>query len=179
MLTDLQRKKLPNLFNLHDTDRDGRIRQADYDQVAQDLARGRGMAADSPEAQELRSRFATAWDSMSEFADADGLSLDGWLAYWDRVISTDGMYEKVLSPIGEFVFSMLDRDGSGSVNAQEYIMFYKVMSFEEDEAREVFQQLDSDGSGSLSREEILAMLEQYFLSDDPAAPGNRFFGPYE
>lgn len=179
MLTDLQRKKLPNLFHLHDVDNDGHIQQADYDQVARDMAQSRGLAADSSEAEELRSRFATAWDSMSPLAEDGALSLDGWLAYWEQVLSTDGMYDEVISPIGEFVFAMLDRDGDGRVEAAEYVQFYHVMGLDEAAATEVFSQLDRDGNGSLSRDEISDMLQQYFCSEDPDAPGNRFFGPYE
>ena len=165
MLTDLQRKKLPNLFHLHDVDSDGLIQPADYDQVARDLAQSRGLAPDSSEAEELRSRFATAWDNMSHLAGDGGLSLDGWFAHWDEVLSTDGMYDEVISPIGEFIFEMLDRDGDGRVESAEYVRFYQVMGLDEASATEVFSQLDRNGDGSLSRGEISDMLEQYFCSD--------------
>lgn len=179
MLTDLHRKKLPNLFNLHDTDNDGVMRKEDFDVVAHNLAQARGVEADSGEEAELHARFAAAWDRMAGMADSDGgITLDGWFAFWEHVLSTDGMYDQVISPIGDFVFYLLDQDDSGRVGSDEYMTFYDVMGLDTASAEEAFSKLDQDGDGSLSRSEISDMLEQYFCSADPSAPGNWFFGPY-
>ncbi|WP_412062042.1 EF-hand domain-containing protein [Rubrivirga sp. IMCC45206] len=182
MLTDLQQKKLPNLFNLHDADDDGVLRKSDYNRVAQEIAQARGLEVGSTEEKELRSRFSTAWDSMSTMADTDqgrGVTLDGWYSYWETVLSTEGMYDDVVSPIGEFVFYLLGQDGSGVVSFDEYMTFCSIMGLDQEVAEDVFSRLDLDADGSLSRGEISVLLEQYFCSDDPAAPGNWFFGPYE
>ena len=179
MLTDLQRKKLPNLFNLHDADSDGVLRKEDYDTVAHQLAQSRGLEADSREEGELKARFSTAWDSMSGVAQNGGITLDGWLAFWDQVLSTEGMYDEVIRPLGDFIFYVLDEDDTGSVTSNEYMTLCKVMGLEDDVAREVFSKLDQEGDGRLSRGEVSGLLEQYFCGDDPSAPGNWFFGPYE
>ena len=179
MLSDLQRKKLPNLFHLHDKDRDGALRREDYVQFPRELAQARGFEIGSPEEQELSARFLAGWESLSDFRVDGGVSLDGWLAYWERVLTTDGLYEQFAGSMGEFIFLLLDANGDGTVGRDEFLDFYRAYDLSEEESLRLFDRLDLDGSGSLSRDEIEVLLRQYFLSDDPDAPGNVFFGPYE
>lgn len=182
MLTDLQRNKLPNLFHLHDVDGDGIVRKSDFDQFAQRLTESRGLEANSSEGEELRSRFTRVWEGMRPMADAEqgsGLTLDGWFSFWNTALSTEGMYDEVASPVGEFVFFLLDEDGNGTVAFDEYMSFYDLMGLDRGVAERVFSKLDLNGDGSLSRDEISVLLEQYFCSDDPEAPGNWFFGPFQ
>lgn len=178
MLSDLQRKKLPNLFHLHDTDRDGALRRDDYVQFPRDLARARGLEIGSPEERELSARFLAGWESLSDFTVGGGVTVDGWLAYWERVLATDGMYEQFAGSMGEYIFLMLDGDGDGVVGRDEFLHFYRAYDMDDAEAGRTFDRLDLNGSGSLTQDEIGVLLRQYFLSDDPDAPGNVFFGPY-
>ena len=182
MLTELQKKKLPNLFHLHDLNNDGVLEQGDFEAFAGNLAQSRGLAADSSEAVELRSRFTNVWNNISRTADGhnvDQLTLDGWYTFWDHVLADSSTYNQVVRPIGEFVFQLLDQNGDGRVTSEEYTHLYRLLGEEEAKAQEVFPQLDRDGSGDLSIEEIREMLDQYFRGDDPSAPGNWFFGRYE
>ena len=41
----------------------------------------------------------------------------------------------------------------------------------------VFEVLDEDGDGLLSRGEVVRLVKDFYLTNDPEAPGNLFYGP--
>ena len=51
------------------------------------------------------------------------------------------------------------------------------MRLGESYADEMFNKLDLDNDGSISKNELMELAEQFFIGDDPNAPGNAFFGP--
>jgi juvenile hormone diol kinase len=182
MLTDLQKKKLPNLFAVHDLDRDGVLRRGDFEEYATRVASVRGWKPGSPQHEELTTRFMTFWDGFESFADASGdlrVTLEEWFAYWDQILSTPGMYEGVAKPIGDFIFDLFDRDGDGRVTADEYAFIYRFGGLDPSQAAAAFARLDLDHDGLLSVDEIMTLLGQYFRSDDPDDPGNWLFGPFD
>lgn len=69
---------------------------------------------------------------------------------------------------------LFDVDASGSIDAEEYRLFLAVMGANAD-AASVFATLDQDHDGKLMREDIERLLLEFICSDDPHAPGNRFF----
>src|SRR5262245_41166714 len=128
MLTAFQKQKLPRLFAVHDLDRNGVINAADFDEYARRIASTRGWGKDSPEYKDLQSSFGGFWMGLEQSARARGAtSVDEteWLAYWDRIFSTPGLFEQMIAPIGLTVFTMLDADGDGAVTAQEYAFIYE------------------------------------------------------
>jgi Ca2+-binding EF-hand superfamily protein len=182
MLTDLQKKKLPNLFAVHDLDRDGVLRRGDFEQYATRVASVRGWEPGSPQHEELTTRFMTFWDGFESFADASGdlrITLEEWLLYWDQILSTPGMYDQVAKPIGDFIFNLFDRDGDGRVTQEEYAFIYQFGGLDPAQAAAAFARLDLDGDGFLSVSEIMTLLGQFFRSNDPRDPGNWLFGPFE
>ena len=44
-------------------------------------------------------------------------------------------------------------------------------------ADDMFAKLDLNQDGNISTEELMKLSDQYFVGDDPNAPGNLFFGP--
>ena len=46
------------------------------------------------------------------------------------------------------------------------------------DARNAFRYLDRDGDGYLDVAEIVKAVEEFYLSDDPDAPGNWLLGSY-
>lgn len=50
-------------------------------------------------------------------------------------------------------------------------------SLEEADAVQAFRILDTSGDDTVSRPEFLQAIRQYFLLNDPDAPGSLFFGP--
>jgi Ca2+-binding EF-hand superfamily protein len=123
MLTKFQKQKLPRLFAVHDLNRDGVINRADFEEYTRRIASTRGWGPESPEYEELLTRFLTFWNGLEQSARALGASevtLTEWFEYWDRILGTPGMYEQIAEPIGRMVFTILDQNGDGSITAAEY-----------------------------------------------------------
>ena len=179
MLTEFQKQKLPRLFAVHDLDGNGLIDHADFDEYARRIASTRGWGRESPEYKDLQSSFGTFWMGLEQSARARGATyVDGkeWLAYWDRIFSTPGLFEQMIRPIGHTVFTMLDADGDGAVTAHEYALIYDNGGLDPADAAPAFARLDLNHDGRLTIEEMMTLLDQFFRSEDPAAPGNALFG---
>ena len=182
MLTDFQKQKLPKLFSVHDLNRDGRIDRSDFEEYAKRIASSRGWGPGSTEASDLRGRFLAFWGGLGEVGAQHGRSsvtMDDWLEYWDEILGTPGMYDRLATPIARMVFTILDRDGDGSVTADEYAAIYDAAGADRRQASSAFARMDGDQDGRLSVDEIMTLLDQFFRSEDPEAPGNALFGLVE
>lgn len=180
MLTDLQQRKIKNLFAVHDLDHDGVLSPQDYKEYTGKIAAARGLKPGSPAYDELLARFMRMWDGF-ESADRNHdkrVTLKEWFAYFDRLLATEGQYEQVGEPIAEAVFSMLDRNGDGAVTADEYAWLYSSGGLDPSLAHAAFQRLDVDHDGRVSPAELSRLLREFFRSNDPEAPGNWLFGPF-
>jgi Ca2+-binding EF-hand superfamily protein len=182
MLTDLQLKKLPKMFALNDNNGDGVIAQEDFEEAARVLARFRGLAPGTPEYEEVHRTIMSRWDHIRVTCDADGdnrVTLKEWLAYWDRVLATEGEYERVGKPFSVVVARTLDLDGDGQIAPDEYTEWLSRWGVDEKVALECFARLDLNGDGHLSVDEFVTLVAQYFQSSDPSSPGNWLLGPFE
>lgn len=178
MATELQKKKWPNMFKMFDVNGDGRIEQSDFDQFASRMTAMRGIAAGSAEHVELQERFAEFGRALKQVTGAEALCLDDWLAFWTSVANSSELYQ-IVRPTSEFIFGLLDRDGDGQVSLDEYRKLCGVMRLGERYADKIFAKLDLNQDGNISMDELMKLSDQYFIGDDPDAPGNFFFGPIE
>ncbi len=180
MLTELQTRKLPNLFAIHDLNRDGVLEQADFHEYTRRIASSRGWTPESPEYQQLLSRFLTFWKGLEAVADASRdqrVTINEWLAYWDRILTAEGKFDELVEPIAELIFSLLDHNGDGVISADEYALMYSAGGLDPRTAAVAFASLDLDHDGRLTVDEMWTLVRQYFQSNDPSEPGNSFFGP--
>jgi hypothetical protein len=79
----------------------------------------------------------------------------------------------------EDVFDALDMDHDGGVALEDYRYYYACSGQRLSDAGGNFAKLDLNGDGRISREEFTRLCTDFFLGDDPQAPGNWLFGPYE
>jgi Ca2+-binding EF-hand superfamily protein len=181
MLTDLQKRKITNLFAVHDLDRDGVLRQRDFEEYTRRITSSRGWKPGSPEYDEVRSRFMTFWAGLTAKADTSHdqrVTIDEWFAYWDQLLATQALYDAIPQPIADSVFSLLDTNGDGHITADEYEHIYRAGGSNPAVAAEAFAKLDLDHDGKISVEEMGTLLGQFFRSNDPKSPGNWLFGPF-
>jgi len=176
MLTDLQKRKLTRMFNAYDADHNGYLEFADFEAQFNNLAQMHELAADSAEYNELQSAYRAAWDQISRFGDADHdgrVLLDEWLAYGSDVVQSPDMFENGLGAVAKLNGKLLDHDGDGLISLEEFATFRATL---DTERAAIFKRFDLDGDGYISADELVELFRQFFLSDDPNALGNTWYG---
>jgi Ca2+-binding EF-hand superfamily protein len=179
MLTEFQKRKIANLFAVHDLNRDGALEQSDYVEYARRLAAESGLGPGSTKYEELMSRFLGFWEMLRQMADTNHdnrVTRREWLALFEQLLSSPAAADQ-MRPIGEAVFAMLDRDGNGTVTLDEYRWLYSSGGLDPHLAADSFQKIDIDHDGRITTSELSQRLFEFFLSDDPNAPGTWLFGP--
>ena len=180
MLSDLQEKKLTRYFRVYDVDDDGQIGPTDFQRVVENVRILHGLDEGSADHEAIRKGYLNRWESLRVSADADadgGVDLDEWLEYWSDVVEDDERYHEEVASVTGRMLDLFDTDEDGVLGADEFCDFFGVFGLSRAMARGVFVELDRNGDGVVSRDELMEMSEQFYRSDDPAAPGNRFFGP--
>jgi len=181
MLTELQNRKLTSLFYWYDTDGSGDLKLDDYERLVRNIGQIRGHGPGSQEYDGLRRQFMFAWSSLVASADKSGdnaISLEEWLAYMDKILNIEEAAGRTVTSLATLITNMVDIDGNGRITPQEYALFLKAYNVDERLFDDIFQHLDLNGDGYLSRDEIFNLVHQFYLSDDPQAPGNWLVGPF-
>ena len=180
-LSEIQIRKLTNLFNAFDVNKDGLAERADHLAIVDRACSIRGFAPGTPSHGELHAKLLPIWEMLERHADTDGdraVDLKSWLKYFDAVIDgpPEGMTGAIAAGVGN-VLDMVDLDGDGRLNLSEYRALLRVYGINEEHAAQTFPRLDLDKDGFISRDEMLELFRQWFTSSDPAAPGNQLWGP--
>jgi Ca2+-binding EF-hand superfamily protein len=77
-----------------------------------------------------------------------------------------------------FTFDYFDRDKDGAMTTAEFVEVYAVFDLPAAAAETAFKQMDTDGDGRIYKTDALRLVQEFYLSDDPNAAGNVFFGAY-
>jgi len=182
MLTEFQKQKFTNHFNLRDTNKNGLVELSDYEQYAQNVAQLVGWATDSQEFKQMQAINLGVWQFFWKPADSDNddkVTLDEHLAFMGMMIqrSTDPEVVAASNDHSAALFTAFDFDQDGKISTSDYKNFLKAANADTNWADDVFAKLESDGSGYISKDEFAAHHRDFFSSDDPNAPGNWFYGP--
>lgn len=178
MLSAFRRAKLAHQFRVYDANGDGVLERADLLRVAEALAAARGDEPDSPEYHTLIGQYEALWAPLQRRAGGAvhaRVTLEAFLAWHEEALADPESYQRTLGPMAELLFDVFDEDGDGVVYLAEYERFARATGVPGTPAS-WFPRLDLNGDGRLTREDVRTLAEQFYLSDDPAAPGNWFFG---
>jgi juvenile hormone diol kinase len=181
MLTEFQKRKLTVLFHHQDMDHDGFLGKADYEQFVKRSGEVQKYPPGSAQYEAFYAQNMAVWEQVRQVADKDGdnrVSLEEFLESYDVTLSDEKLYDQFLTQYANSAFALWDRDGDGRLSGVEYVAFSVCFGLGEEAAREAFRHLDRDGSGHLTTEEYLKRIGEFFLSEDPDAPGNWLVGPY-
>ncbi|MCA9797348.1 MAG: EF-hand domain-containing protein [Candidatus Eremiobacteraeota bacterium] len=170
--TPIRLAKARTLFSVYDHDRNGVLERADFEAVADNVARAR-----SAPHEEVRRLCLSIWNELQQVADEDGdgrVSFQELLAYLDLLTHDPLLFHQQVLTLSRLLFEILDSDHDGRITQAEYIEFAGCLRFSAD--RRTFLTL-TEGADSLSAEQLQLRLQEFYYSDRPESPGNLFFGP--
>ncbi len=178
MLTEFQKHKFTVVFNSLDLDNNGFLEEADVKAMLDKMCKNLSIPLGSPKHKQVREYWA--WEKVKGFdLDGDGrVSLKEWLTVQDMTVSDENLMQYVLNGIGD-LFHLCDVDGDGKVSSEEYAAYLQTYGVEKEAAQEAFKHLDHDGNGFLTVDELIKNAKEFYLSDDPEAPGNWYWGPLD
>lgn len=194
----LQRQKQTHFFHIIDQDGDGQIAWQDFERYVMQAAALTGQAINDPSCQRALSDLRTWWEGLCTVRALRAkelgtnappaprqVNLDVWLFYWGLVqmmiveeAATGG--RESLQRIEESVHihcQLFDLDQDQRLSRQDYTAWGAAWGMVMD-AADNFRRLDLDGDGYLHQNEITEYLRQFHFSNDPEAPGNRFYGHF-
>ena len=181
MLTALQTRKLTRAFSLFDVDRNGFMERSDCELVVGATTQAMGYALGSPEYQTYYTEYMAGWDDLLQLGDSDHdqrLSLTEFCAAYGQMMTMPDRFNAVILSTVKTIISLWDSNKDGKVSQSEYNAYLIAFHATEAEAATAFGRLDRNGDGYLTVDELIQSAEEFFLSDDPQAPGNWLVGPY-
>lgn len=181
MLSRLQKRKAKYYFHLIDEDGNGLIEASDFALRAHRLATEQEVTGDE-EREALRREVVAWWDHLCTIADFDGdarITLSEWTTYW-RILQKaveDGERTAIatLDRAARGTLRAIDQDGQGRVSQEDYACWLTAWGVAE--SNEAFERLDRGKKGYLTVEDVVVAVREFYLSDDPMAPGNLLYGP--
>jgi len=183
MLGNLQLQKSHHYFDLIDRDEDGFINGGDFDLQAESLADERNLEEDDREA--LQEQMQGWWRQLCATADTnadDRVSRDEWDEFWKAINASveegDDPGEndtlKSLERAAKVTFRTIDTTGSGQISEEEYADWLTAWGAEG--SSEAFARLDREDNGYLTEDDLVEATKEFYLSNDPDAPGNSLYG---
>jgi len=182
MIGDLQRKKASYYFDLIDEDENGFIEANDFKLRAERLAESRGVT-DEEIRSKMRDRVMTWWEhlcAIADFDDDDRVTREEWETYWESIDAGANQGGKesektiqTLEQAARGTFKAINTD-SGPITEEEYADWLEAWGVEE--STPAFQRLDRDESGTLNEDNLIEAVKEFYLSNDPEAPGNSLYG---
>jgi Ca2+-binding EF-hand superfamily protein len=172
-------RKYAKRFEMLDADGSGVVDGADFEVLAGRLIKGLGVTEGSPKAERVRNGYLELWSTLRRMIgdSGDGITRAEFTSGMMRTASDRAGFKRVIEPLARLNLSLCDADGDGNLNEAEFVELLKLFNASSgDDARAVFHRLDTSGDGFLSLDEILDALCDFYISEDPDAPGNAIFG---
>jgi EF hand domain-containing protein len=176
MASDFQRRKIAGVFEAMDLERRGFLLEGDFAALAERWTTLRGLAPDSAQYARLRAIMLGWWASLAS-ASGDGVraTLDDVLAVVDQLPAMLG----AVHATADAMFEAVDANGDGRISRAEYRQLIEAWNGRATDTDEVFALLDLDGDGHISRGEFRSLWTQFWVEDDPQAPGTWVFGRFD
>lgn len=179
-LTPFQKHKIRWLFSVLDVNRDGRVDREDYTSRVRALARLRGWSVHSPEYTRHMDRVLQEWDAVRDSADLDesgAVTSDEFVRYAEIFLDDRDAVRAFARGDVQLLFDAMDADDDGEITIDEYRTYLEACGVSASAADVFFAHADLDEDGRMTRREMAHAMEEFLLSEDPAAGGNFMFGP--
>ncbi|WP_163512689.1 EF-hand domain-containing protein [Fodinicola acaciae] len=173
MASDFQRRKVGGVFDAMDDEHRGYLTRNSFEALAARWTSLRGLVPDSAEYAHLRSIMLGWWDSLSASAqNGERVTLDDVMAVVDQLPTMTG----AVNATADAMFEAIDENGDRRISRSEYRQLVEAWTGQETDTDEIFERLDLDGDGHISHEEFRRLWTQFWVEDDPTAPGTWVFG---
>ncbi|GHJ35660.1 EF-hand domain-containing protein [Streptomyces sp. TS71-3] len=170
-------EKLTAVFNAFDQDGNGYLEPEDFQAVVDELAEEFGLKG-SRRHRALANSFHVLWDELLLHGDTDNdqsLSLAEFVDSYEQAIA-DSSRVNVVDYIGSAMFDVVDADGDGYVDGEQFGRLQRAFRVTEESASQTFTAADADGDGRLTQSEFLQGFRHYFTTSNYNKPGSWFFG---
>ncbi|MBI3925715.1 MAG: hypothetical protein HY319_09260 [Armatimonadetes bacterium] len=182
LLQPIRRRKLKKLFQILDANGNGVITYGDYEEVLDNLCQARGWRPFSREYDDLRRALTGYWEALQQLADMNrdcAITLDEWYRRWFEVYK--GLTEEDLPDwfwsYSDRLLDAIDFDDDGEISGEDYESFLKAHKIQED-ITPTLERLGLSGRSHVTRERMRSFVAQFYLSDDPDAPGSWLYGEF-
>ena len=183
MLGDLQELKASHYFALIDEDDNGLVDARDFEIRAERLAEARNVTDFDAQA-ELRDRVMAWWEHLCAVADLDDddrVTREEWETYWESLQASvrqaegeTGRTIQSLERAARGTFQAMNMTDTAHVTEEEYAAWLEAWGVPESKA--AFDRLDRDDTGVLTEQDLVMAVKEFYLSNDPQAPGNVLYG---
>lgn len=183
MISDFRKKKLLHVFKtFFDANGSGEVDREDVDYTIDALSKVRGWPIGSAKRKEFESYMNTIWEDLERHGDQDSdgkVSPEEWVAMWDDYAKkcsccSHSSVPQWQSTFCKMTFWLQDNAGDGVIDADEYSSTYAIYGLDKQKSTEAFNKM-SQGKKTLNFDEYQKLFNEYFIAEDPAAPGNFVF----
>src|SRR5262245_32291649 len=181
MVGDHQKRKFEHLFTRMDTNGDEKIDAADLEIIVQRVAEVRGPNTDAARLKDLSDKYRFMHQGMIAMADTDksgNISRKEWFAYMDKVAGDSALYEQVIGGLTALFHQLIDRNGDGKNDLEDYKAFLRVIKADASQAESTFKKVDVNGDGDISLDDLRRAMDDFFHKDSLDGPGTHFFGRF-
>ncbi|MCG5220160.1 EF-hand domain-containing protein [Streptosporangium soli] len=168
-------RKICELFDAVDADRDGYVEWADYQRLIDRYLSGYHLCRDDRRAMALQTAYALYWQELERHADG-GRRVDKDAFAIAHCLVNLGRTFQALNGIIHAVLDITDTTHGYQIGAEKFARLLQVLGITAPAAVELFARLDTNGDGRIGCEEFARAAREFFVSGDPDAPGGLLFG---
>lgn len=172
--SDIQLRNLMASFYALDTTNDASLTLNDFESMVARYEQAMGLNPAAKTHKTLMKAVRPIWDRLKEEAGGvDTISLSTFISLlkW-RLGTSEDIFQTWAGQLIHLLLSLADGDRDGRVTATEYAAMLSVLGLEKGIADEAFARLDFDRDGLISIDQLRKNLTEFFVSEDPAAPGH-------
>ncbi|MEU4142914.1 EF-hand domain-containing protein [Streptomyces parvulus] len=178
MASGFQRAKVRAMFEAFDADGNGLLEEADFAALVERWRRLPRVAAAPELTERVRGVLMGWWHQLSALAAEEGkgaerVDMDVLMAMVDRLPSMP----EAVTATADTIFDAVDENGDGRISRDEHQRLIDTWHGRGTPTGDAFDRLDQDGDGYLGRSEFATLWLQFWISDEPAEPGNVMCGP--
>lgn len=179
MLTPFQTRKFTRMFEALDVNVDAALDLEDVSFLMKRFAEQSGGKASAAELDALKAAYTEWYSGIIQMADAnkDGkVSLAEFLAFQEKMTTDAALYEQIIGAITKLTCKILDRDGDGLNDTEDYVQFCRVLRIGEAGASERWATLSSKRNGRMSVDDMRGVLDDFYRGTDTNSPATNFLG---